>query len=264
MPSFSLPTLPGSLVLLAYLPAFVAVAVVLSMALLGRVVARPGFGPAAAAAGVLAGWAALLPAQAWRAVLTPRGMMDALLLPAVAAVLLGLLSPWLRGRAERWGPVLLILLTGWWVAGAGRAEFWRVWLVVGLAAWALGRGATGARVTAAALALWGGLVLAGAPAMWIAAALVAVAASGAVWAAGGVLPPVLLVAVAACADLAAGRLVRGRVTAVDVACVLAVAAAWLVPVLAPRLGRRTGPLLAVPVAAAAVVGAGWVVARALR
>ncbi len=285
MPSFSVPhlfTMPGGAAFLyhpalsAYMAPLLASGVALALGLAGRATGARWPIAASGAMGALAGWMALLPwGAALRAVLTPRAMTDALLLPAAAAALAGIASAGLRGRAERWLPWALAVLAGWWLAGStpARPEFWRVWLAVVLAAWLLGRGVGGAgapgaggRAMAAALALWGGLLLAGAPPVWVAAALVA-AAAGAAWPLGGALPPVLLATVAAAADLGAGRLVQGRLNAVDLACVLAPGAAWLAPRMAGRFGAGrpgAGRVLAVPAAAALTAGVAWLGGRLLH
>ncbi len=259
MPSFSFAhpfTMPG----FSAAPPLLAFGVGLA----GRAAGARWAVAASGAAGALAGWMALLPwASAPRAVLAPRAVPEFLLLPAAAAALAGIAASRLRGRAERWAPWALAVLAGWWLARSApaRPEFWRVWFAVVLAAWLLTRaaGTSGAngRALAAALALWGALLLAGVPPVWAAAA-----AAGAAWLAGGALPPVLLAALAAAADLGAGRLVQGRVNAVDLACLLAPGAAWLVPWTAARLGRR-GRVLAVPAAAALAVGAAWLGGRLL-
>jgi len=280
MPSFSIArlfTMPGGAalhndVLYAYAPPLLAFGVALALGLTGRATGARWPVAASGAVGALAGWMALLPwTAALRAVLAPRAMADFLLLPAAAAALAGLAASRLRGRAERWLPWALMALTGWWLARSATAqlEFWRVWLTVVLAAWLLARGVEGAggRALAVGLALWDALLLAGAPPVWIAAALVAAAASAAAWPLGGAVPPVLLAAAATAADLGSGRLVQGRLNAADLACLLAPGAAWLVPRIAPglaaRLGR-TGPVLAVPAAAALTAGVAWLGGRLLH
>jgi len=263
-------------VLHAYEPPLVALGVALVLGLIGWAAGARWLATTAGAAGALAGWVALLPlATALRAVLAPRAMADFLLLPAVAVVLAGLAAPWLRGRAERWAPVALAVLVGWWLAGSApaRPEFWRVWLAVGLAAWLLARGAGqgapggGGRVLAAALALWGGLLVVGAPPVWIAAALVAVAAALAAWPLGGALPPLLVASVAAASDLGTGRLVRAGLNAADLACLLAFGAPWLARWTGMRSGKRlgrAGPAVAVVASAGLAAGAAWLGGRLLQ
>ena len=283
MASFFLPslsTLPGraeavlhSGMLYAYAPPLTALGVTLALGLIGKAGARP-LAAAAGAGGALTGWAALLPvAAALRAMLAPRALADFLLLPALAVALAGLASPWLRGRAERWLPLALMVLAGWWLAGSApaRTEFWRVWLAIGVAAWLLARAAgqraAGGQMLAAALALWGGLLVAGAPPVWIAAALVAVAAAAAAWCLGAALPPVLMATAAAAADLGAGRLVRAGLNPADLACLLALGAAWLMPPVQARFGRRlrrAGPAAAALATAALAAGGVWLGARLLQ
>ncbi len=283
MPSFHLPSLsslPGraeallhDAVLHAYAPPLVALGVALAIGAIGKAGVRPLLA-AAGAGGALVGWAALLPmTAALPAVLIPRAMPDFLLLPALVAMLAGLATPWLRGRAERWLPVALAALAGWWLAGSmpARAEFWRVWLAVGVAAWLLTRAAgplaVGGRMLAAALALWGGLLMAGASPVWIAAALVAVAAAAGAWCLGAALPPVLMAAVLGATVLGAGRLVRAGLNATDLACLLALGAAWLPPWIEARLGRRlgrAGPATAVLGTAALATTAVWLGGRLMH
>lgn len=280
MPSFSIArlfTMPGGAalhndVLYAYAPPLLAFGVALALGLAGRATGARWPVAASGAVGALAGWMALLPwTAALRAVLAPRAMADFLLLPAAAAALAGLAASRLRGRAERWLPWALMALVGWWLARSATAqpEFWRVWLTIVLAAWLLARGVEGAggRALAVGLALWGALLQAGAPPVWIVTALVAAAASAAAWPLGGTLPPVLLAAAATAADLGSGRLVQGRLNAADLACLLAPGAAWLVPRIAPGLAARfgrAGPVLAVPAAAALTAGVAWLGVRLLH
>lgn len=263
-------------VLNAYQPPLIALGVALLLGVAGRagprVIVLRVVGAAAGAGGVLAGWIALLPwTAALHAVLTPRALPDFLLLPAVAVLLAQCAAPWLSGRAERWLPLAPAVLAGWWLARSGpaRPEFWRVWLAVGVMAWLLARAVAsqGARATAAALALWGGLLVAGAPSVWIAAALVAVAGALADWALGAALTPVLLVIVAAAADLAGGRLVRAGLNGVDLAAFATIGAAWLAPWLTTRFGNplgRAGPAAAALAAAGLAVGLCWLGIRLIQ
>lgn len=297
MPSLSSPSLsvpPGLVqgIAHAYQPPLIALGVALLLGLVGRALGLGWLRGVAGAVAAVAGWAALVPTAVLpRAVLTPRAMVEFLLLPGVAVVLAGLVAPWLRGtalgRAERWLPAGLSLLVGWWLAGsaAGRPEFWRVWLAVVAAAWLLARGTSGpgghsaspghsaSRVLATALALWGGLLVAGAPPVWLAASLVIVAAALAAWVTGGPLPSLLVVTAAASADLGAGRLARAGLTAVDLACLLAIGAAWLASLAERRFGQgrkpsgrlgRAGPLVAALAAAGLIVVVGWLVGRLLQ
>ena len=279
LPGLNVPPGLGQAILHQYQAPLIALAVVLLLGLLGRIPRARWLLPVAGAAGALAGWAALLPAAAvLRAVMAPRALIEVLLLPGVAAVVAILGAAWFRtasgGRAERWVAVGLAALTGWWLAGSapGRAEFWRVWLAIAAAAWLLARvtekgGSAGGRVSTAALALAAGLLVAGAPPIWIAAALVAVAAGLSAWAVGGALPPLLVVTVAAAADLGFGRLVRGGLTAIDLACLLPVVAAWVTPWAAGRMPvrlGRAGPPAAMLASAAAAAGVVWLGGRLLQ
>ena len=257
----------------AYAAPLLALAVALAGSLFCRTKARAAWLPATAALAALAGWALLLPASRLvRAGLTPNAGPAVLLAPAAACVVGAGLVAWRGGRLGRWAPALLAVFAGWWLAraSAGRTEFWRVWFAVVLVAAALSRVIAGqpARGLACALALWGGLVLASAPTVWIAAALVAVF----VWAglllsgSGGALPSAVLAALIGGADLAAGRLVRARLDGVDLACLLAIAAPLLAGAAEARIGRRWGrfgPVLASVAGASAAVAAMWLLQRAL-
>ena len=220
-----------------------------------------------AAVGVLVGWAVLVPVQALGvALITPRTPVDFLLLPVLLTLVAGLLP----GRLGRWAPVLVVVAAGWWLAGspaAGR-QFWRVWAAVALAAWLLSRAVRQepGRGVAAALTLWGGLVVAGAPPVWGVVSLVLLAAALALLAGRAALPPVLVAVAGAAACLGSGRMARGGFGAVDAAVLLVIAAPVLVPVLRARMGRlgRAGPVLAVPASAALAVAGAWCVVRLLR
>lgn len=261
-------TQTASLAWAAYHAPMLAGAVALLLVLLARASGRLTLAAAAGPLAVAVGWAAVLLPAGWRAVLQPRTAAEHLALPALAAVTAAMLLPYMRGR---WGavlPVLLAVVTGWWLAGspAVRPEFWRVWAVAAVLAWGLARlvGADAARIAAAALALWGALLAVGAPPAWQAISSV-VAAVGLAVLAGRPPPPVapfavLVAAAAVAASLGAGRLVRGQVGAVDAACAAALAAPLLSPVLARRMGRAgwLAPVLSAAVAAVAA----WVFASA--
>jgi len=84
---------------------------------------------------------------------------------------------------------------------------------------------------------------------------------------GGVLPAAVVAAVVAGADLAAGRLVRGGLNAVDLACLAACGAPWAAHLVTARLGKRlgrAGPLVAAVAGAAVAVGCAWLAARLIR
>ena len=264
-----LPQLPAALA------GYQAPLLALVVAGLGAAFARgrwAGWAGLPGALGTLAGWAALLPlAGAGWAALLPRGLPDQLLLPALAVAVLCAAGPWLPGRVARWAPWAVTAFAGWWLATslAGRTEFWRVWAAFALVAWLLVRGIAGQapRAWAAALAGVAGLALTRSPPPLGAIGLVLAAA----WAPAAVLgiqarlAPALLVAAAlVSADLAAGRLQRGAMNAVDLACLAALGAPWLVPLLAARMGQRTlGPAMAAVGAAIATAGAAWAGSRLL-
>ena len=260
----TLPQLP------AVLAGYQAPLLALAVAGLGASVAHgkwAGWAGLPGAAGTLAGWVALLPlAGQWRAALSPRGLPDALLLPALVVAVLCAAGPRMPARLARGAPWAVTAFIGWWLATslASLTEFWRVWAVFALVAWLLARGVAGQvpRAWAAALAGLAGLALTRSPPPLGAIGLVLAAAwaPAAVLAVQAKLAPVLLVAAAlVSADLAAGRLQRGRLNAVDLACLAALGAPWLVPLLAARTGRyRTlGPALAAIGAAAVAAGAAW-------
>lgn len=270
-----MPPIPHSVAVLlpAYAAPLLALAVALALSLACRGKSRGAWLPSAAALSALAGWALLQPAaNLVQAGLAPRSGTAVLLAPAAACVLGAGLAAWRGGKLGRWMPVMLAVFAGWWLAraSAGRDEFWRVWLAVALLAAALSRGIAGqpARGLACALALWGGLVLVAAPPVWTAAALVAAFAWAGLLAAGsgGALPSAAMAALIAGADLAAGRLVRGRLDAADVVCLLAVVAPFLARAAEARIGKRGGrfgPALASVAGAAAAVAAMWLLRRAV-
>ncbi len=271
-----MPPIPHSLspVLQAYAGPLAAFVLALLGALLCRGKARQGWVPAMAAGAALVSWALLLPAAGvLRAALSPRSGPEMLLMPAGASVLAMSVWPAGRGWLGRAVLVLLAVFAGWWLAQtpAGRVEFWRVGFAITVLAlafpWLLA--ARPARGLACGLALWGGLVVAGAAPGWIGAAL----AGAAVWAGllaagqGAALPASAMAALVGGADLVAGRLVRGGLDGADLACVGALAAPLVAGSVQGRIGKRAGP--AGPVAAAAVgaacgVAGAWVLGRVLR
>lgn len=256
----------------AYAAPLLALAVAALGTLLCRDKSRRQWIPAVGALAALLGWAALsplhgLPRLAW----SPRNGPELLILPAAAACLASLAAVLLRlGRVV---PVGLALLTGWWLATspAGRAEFWRVSIITALLCWLLSRLVAGqpARGLGAALALYGGLALTGAPPAWLGAAM----AGAAVWLGllaggpGAAAPAPVLVASIVAANLAAGRAVRGGLNLVDLTCLAACAvppvAAWVAGRLGKNLGR-VGPALAAVLAAAVAVGCAWIANRVLH
>ncbi|MBV8911435.1 MAG: hypothetical protein JOZ05_00180 [Acetobacteraceae bacterium] len=256
---------------LAYAGPLLAAALALAGALVCRPKARRALLPAVGAGAALAGWAAMLPrGTVLQAASGPRNGPELLLLPATAAVGLSLLALW--WFRERAAAALAVAVSAWWVAGspAARAEFWRVWAATAALGWVLSKavGAQPFRGLAAPLALCGGLGLAGASVGWTEAALVAAAG----WAglmpagAGAVIPAGLMSGLVVGADLAAGRLVRGRIDAADLTCAIACAAPFLAGAIAARTKRlgAAGPALAGIAAGLVGAGAAWLADRALR
>ena len=265
------------------MPALAALVIALAGGLAAR--RRPGWLPVAASIAAAVGW--LLVTHPLRAVLWPRSSSDYLVMPAFAMLAAVLLGVWTGTGAARgrWAMIAAVLFGSWWLAGlVGRLEFWRAWVVTALAAAALHWLGAGAprRAAAAALTLWGGLVLAGAPMTLTAASLVLVAVAAGLTISGtvtsgaaftgatvtsGAVPPVLLAFGIAAAALGTGRLLRGGTGLVALVCVAAIAAPGLMALVERGLGRRlgrAGPLIAPVLAAAGALGVAWVGARLLR
>ena len=252
---------------------------VAALALLGCVVAArvlrrttPALVAPALAVGV--GWLVLLWRPAPDLLWHPRGWAERLLGAALAAVALAMMRPSLGGRMARWAPLLLFALLGWWLATplGARQEFWRVWLAASLGAAILARliAEDAARAGAAALALWGSLLLLGSP-VWAAVAAIPAAVGAAAMLlmrvaplpSGAFLPFAASVASAAAAvSLAGGFAVRGSVGPLDVAALAPLAAAALHPVMARRLARL-GSELASLASAVVIVCAVWLLSRAI-
>lgn len=237
-----------------YRAAVLALVVAVGLVLAGR--ARPVLGRVSLGVGALLGWGWLLGGvQPWRMVWAPVGVAERLVLVAVVVIGVGVV-----GKRGRWWGVGVTVAAAWWVAGSGlaRGEFWRVWLVGGLAIWAAYRasGRDGGRGLAAPLGLAAGLAGAGAVG-W--APVAAVLAGAAVPGAEALGLAVLSGAAAVGASLGAGGLVRGRGNAVDLVCLVAVLAPAAVPGVARRLGRyRVGA----PVVMAVGCGVlGWAAAH---
>ncbi len=242
--------------------------------------ARAAWLPAVTAASVLAGWAVLVPGGGWaRVASAPRLGPEVLVGVAAACVLAAGYAAWRGGRMSRWLAVGLAGLAGWWLAraGAGAGDFWRVLFGVAGLTWVVSRVVCGqaAGGLACALALWGGLALAGStmvgpalvgPAL-VGPALVAAGAwAGLVLVPGAGLPAAAMAGLIGAAELGGGRLLRGRVDVVDVVCVLALAAPVVARMIEGRLGKRLGRFggaVAACAGAAVVVGVDWVVRRAL-
>ncbi len=208
---------------------------------------------------ILVGWVMLawpgFPARPpWAAVLSPAQLTDFLLLPAILVAAHAAFA--LRGkpgrRWVRWSPVLLGFLISWWIAGMppGHREFWRVWAGTALVLWLLHRGIAGRweRAVAAVAGLAGGLIIAGAPWAWSLSALVLLAS--------GPAPAMLIGVGAAAAALGAGRVVRGILDPVDVACLAALSVPWVMPRL--LTSRPLRHLTRTRTGAAIIAGAGLV------
>ncbi len=249
-----------------------AVAASFALVIAGRMRAVPWATGAAAAAGMLLGWGWRLDrpvalSALGRSLSASAGTAQHLLLIAAAALGAGLLAE--RGRS-RWLAMAAAVLVGWWMARspAAGAQFWRAWLagaaLVMLLLGAESRGANGrlggaGRLTAVPFALVAGLLAVGVPAPWPNVALVGAGAVLPLLAAEGAVPlplAMLGAAMVMAASLGAGRLARGGFGPVDLACLLALAAPWLVSPAAQRLGRAAP---AAPIAVAIVAGAlAWV------
>lgn len=258
----------ASLVWTAHRAPLLAGVAALALSLLAAAVRRPGWAAAAGPLGVAVGWAALAGVtNAPGAVLAPRALTEHLLLPGALALAAAVALPFARGRWATTGWMLLGAVIGWWLAGspAGRAEFWRVAAATALLAWVMAgtAGRDPATAAAAALALWAALLAVGVPTVWLGAAgVVAAAALGGVVARASPPTPALAMLVAtamAAVSLGAGRLVRGQIGAVEVACLAAAAAPWLVRPLAGRVPRAAW--LAPFAAAVVAAGAAWAVVR---
>lgn len=234
--------------------------------LAGRLLRLPLLQVAAAGLALATGWVVALGGLA----LAPRLPADRLPLLALAGLAAGVASDLWRGGAG----LLVVVLTvaaGWWLAGAPLSEaeaapllprMGSIALAVLLAVRLLRAPPSPWVMPAGVLALWGGLVAAGAPVPWTGLALVPLAATlGQVagprgtWSAR--LPMAAgLAGLAALAVLAAARLPRGGATRIDLAALAPVLAVWLAPRLMSRLPCGGG-ILAALLAAAVAVGLAW-------
>ncbi len=261
---------------LAWLEAHAALLVAFVVALAGgwagagRGKAARAFVPAIAAAAALAGWALL--AGAPRGLWAPHRGIEVLAGAAAASALLAAVQVWRGGRNRRLLLGLDAAVAGWWVAHAGvaAADFWRVGFgVVLLSIW-LGRVVRGdaLRGLAMALALWGGLAIAAAPANWLGAAAVAAACWAGLLAMGrgGFVPAAPMAALIGAADLAGGRALRGRVDATDLACFSALVAPLLAHAVARRRGAKSDRFLAIMAVLCTAAGLSalvWLLKRAI-
>jgi hypothetical protein len=255
-------------------PILAAVAALAAL-LAGRLLRLPLLQAAASGLALAVGWIVALGGVA----VTPR--LPAERLPALALAGLGAgvaADLWRRGGLVA---AMLALVAGWWVAGAPRSEAETaavlphmacVVLAVLLAVRLLAAPASPWVIPAAALALWGALLAAGAPLPWTSLALVLLAAtlgqvSGGQVSGGQASGPrgawaVRLPMAAALAGLAAlvvlvpGRALHGGVMRVDLAALAPVVAVWLAPRLMSRV-RWGGGMLAALLAAAVAVALAW-------
>jgi hypothetical protein len=255
-------------------PALLAAALALALLLAGGLLRRPRLQSAACGAGLLLGWGAV-------AGLARPGVPGSLPLLALAALVAGLLADGLGGR--RSGPaagVGVAVLCGWFLAGAPHS---RVGISAALPALVLGSLATLLavralerardpwRAAAAGLALLAGLMLAHAPAIWIAAALAALVSCLGWWArlrgAAVLLPSAVGLAVpAVAAALGAGRPAGLSLTRTDLAALAPALALWLAGQLGrrfPGLGRTPLPLVSGAASALAIVAV-WLVGLLAR
>lgn len=245
----SLPTLIG-----AYQAPLLAFVLSLALVLAGRFRRAAWVPGAAAGAGALLGWALRLAGmRPWQALFRPAAMPQHLLLVAVVVLGAGLATARTRSR---WLTAAAAVLIGWWVARnpATAAQFWRAWLAVVLLVPLLLRVGDTRRLATVPLALAAGLLAIRVSAPWGEAGIIAAAAVLPLLAVegGAPLPLALLgAAMVAVADLGAGRLPRGGFGPVDLACLLALAAPFVVGWAAKRMGQVAA---IAPVAVAALAG----------
>ncbi|HME24150.1 MAG TPA: hypothetical protein VKI44_22930 [Acetobacteraceae bacterium] len=253
----------------------VGFAVALGLALAGRFLRVALLAAAAGAAGVVAGWYAVIGRQ-WA--VSPQPSVDELTALAAIALLIGLLCTWLGPGRQAWiGILLAALAAGWFLSGGPRnlAAFRASWpngLGVAIAVLLFGRALTvGAldplRLALAALTLAVALHIAGTPPIWTQLALVPGLAALAMC----TLPPMPgLAALPVVVDIAAlgclvmmahGRLPRLGFAPVDAAALSPLLAIWLQPHTAERLRRigRAAPLGGCLLAGAIAVGCVWLV-----
>ena len=244
----------------------VAAGVALAAWLLGRLLRAAWLQAAAAGLSLCAGWALALGGLA----LAPHGPAERLPMLALVALALGLAAD-LAGRAAVLAEIVLAIASGWWLAGAPRFHAEALPPLLSMAGLALGllvalrllRAPSGPwSICAAALALWGALVVTGVPALWAGLALVLLAASLGQLAAPGAAAVVRLPMAAGLAGLAGlallvlGRLGRGGVSRVDLVALAPLLALWAMPRLAARL-PWAGGVAAALAAASLAVGVVW-------
>ncbi len=246
----------------------VAAVVALAVWLAGRLLRSAGLQAAAGGLALCAGWGVALG-------LTIAPRMPAERLPMLAAVALAAgLAVDLSGRAAGLAGFVLAVAAGWWLAGAPHSdaaaglvlpEMACLVLTVLLALRVLRAPRSPWSGAAAALALWGALTAARAPASWTGLALVLLVAglgqAGAPRDTATVRLPMAagLAGMAGLAVLALGRLGRGGVSRVDLAALASLLAVWAMPRLVARLpwfGGLVGALASAALAVALAWGAG--------
>ena len=245
-------------------------AVALSVWLAGRKLRSVGLQAAAAGLALCVGWTLALGGLT----VTPHTPAERLPALAVAALAVGLAVDF-AGRAAGLAGLLLAVAAGWWLAGAPRSDaeaglvlphMGCLALAVLLALRLLRAPLSKWSISAATLALWGGLAATGAPAVWTSCALVLLAASLGQVAAPRGTQTVRLPMAAGLAGLAGlvvsilGRLGRGGMSRFDLAALAPLLAIWALPRLAAR-APAAGGLVAAFAAAAVVVGAVWGASR---
>ena len=266
-----MPSIPHSFAAPLSAP-IVSFALAFALAYLCRDKGRSAWLPATAGLATLIGWALLTPsARLLHDALMPRLAPEVLLVPASIAVMTAAFAGWRRSASHRAISVALALFGGWWVArvAVGPNNFWRVLFGIAALAWTLSKvvDARPERGLAFALALWGGLAVAGSPlGMTWAAAVAAAGWFGLVAAPGrGTLPVASMAVLLGAADLAGGRLTRGKFDAVDLACLLALLSPFVAEAAAVRFGKnlgRFGLVASSAAGAACMVGIVWGVRHA--
>lgn len=228
---------------------------------------------AAAPAALFVGWALLLRAsQLPRAIWAPSHGVETLLAPALACLAGVALLAWRGGRQARLIASGLAVFAGWWVAreSVGRPDFWRVWFGIGVLAYVVSRIMQGRadRALVLTLALLGCVAVAGTGSAWLLAAAVAAAAAAGLGAAGlsAALPAAAVAALIGASELAGGRLLRGRVGLIDLACLAALASPFIADLAERRLKRlppQVSAVLSRAIGVGAAVAMTWVLRRAM-
>ncbi len=212
------------------------------------------------AVAVLAGWALLAPALAWPPPPLAR-------LAGLGAILLGEALLGASGRERRGARIVTAALAAWWLRGApfdwaGVALCGPVFLGLAsgfAAAGRLSRGDMGWGTLAAALSLAASLSLAGAAPHWAQAAMLPAGAALALLGIPEAMPILArLVVVLAGSALVASD--RGRLLAVDMAC-LTPLLAWAMSARLLRRRGRTRPVLAVGLTILAGLALTWAASR---